>query len=237
MIARVASALFMAAVIAAILIVVPNLSKPEDPALAEALQTESALFAALAEFYPDEYAALVDDMQTVADQPTEVTRVSAEGVTAFRLAHADELLAASDDALRTYVSSMRDTHSAVKETFGPERCNQYAVYGAGALGPFISNPDILPWVNAQGAAMVEAFASAAGGDARPEASDEDWAALIGGANTSDETQAYVDLISATDSEAEQYCEAMLWLLETIATTDSAAAETVRASFAKTISSS
>ncbi len=237
MIARVASAIFMAAVIAAILIVVPKLSKPEDPTLAQALQEESVLFAAMAQSYPDDFAKLVNDMETVADRPTEVTRVSTEGVTAFRMAHAGDLMSASDDALRAYVSSMHDTHRAVKETFGIERCSQYAVFGAGALGPFISNPEILPWVNAQGAAMVEAFASAAGRDARPEASDEDWAALIGEANTSEQTQAYVDLISAADSEAEQYCDAMLWLLETIATTDSTAAETVRASFTKTVSSS
>ncbi|MEM6748538.1 MAG: hypothetical protein AAF608_14070 [Pseudomonadota bacterium] len=236
MMARLAAAGVVVLIIAIMLVVVPRFARPAEGDLANGLQAESELFAALAEHYPDDFTALIDEIEAVGDKPADVTRISTQWVTTFRLDHANDLLAAEDDALRAYITSMSLTHRAVKETFGVERCNQYAVYGASALGPFITNPGVLPSVNAQGAAMVVAFDSAKGRKVRPEATEEQWAAFFEDANTSEVTQNHIDLIAAVDSSHVGYCDAMLWFLDTLTLTDGATAEAVRASLARTVTS-
>ncbi|MEE4211028.1 MAG: hypothetical protein V2I43_17395 [Parvularcula sp.] len=202
------------------------------------LQDESEMFVIMKSEFPEAYGELLTELaDEQGDGNDALATAGFAFVTNFRRENADLLLAADDGQLRAVVRATAATHEAARKFLGEEVCGNFAVQGYPAIQDQADDPVVVTAMEQQGTTLFRAFASGKSTEPREVASSQDWTAVIDTPNRSPEEARRLDLVAATDPQAEGYCSALIWFFEFLADADGEAAERTRASLARDIAAS
>ncbi|MEO1659003.1 MAG: hypothetical protein AAFR65_14920 [Pseudomonadota bacterium] len=242
MVSRLAAAGGVIAAIAALLILAPRYiasTKVETPTtkaeLSAALLTQSQLYAALADNFPEEFNELVGELYAIGPQgEAAAEQLSSDYMIRFRMEYAEALLAATDQALTSYLASVAETYDAAALALSNAECGLFAAGHPDVLAAAIDDPRVFRAIDAQSAAMIRAMASATGQEPRALANQTDWNTFKRELAADPLSETYSPLVAEEVIVDPAYCAALVWYITAISTAEGDAGERVKASFAQRV---
>jgi hypothetical protein len=205
--------------------------------IADELTDSSEMYRVIQEEYPEEFEDLLMQLEDVARQPDAeqlAFDISAQHAADLRNRESDNALAADDMLLAAYLARSADTIEKVLVELGETRCGQYGTLGVSALGPAVGDPNILPAIDVQAAALFRALANGQGGEARDLPSQEDYADIASTPPLTEDQTAQLQLVTGQAAGTDGYCEALAWYLRRISVSTTEGAARVRAALTQTL---
>lgn len=194
--------------------------------------TSSSIKAGYSEGYQTGAINAREFLSTMPEIDPVEMRAGAE-VTNLRRAFANATFAAPDKDLRNVIGMSLALHKRVLAEEGPETCNKFAAMGPAVLGEKFDN--YLVDLDLQTAAMLKALADGRkSGETRGAPTKDDFEILVRTMAANDIPEETIQVIMQQDFQNEQFCPALISLIETLDGMESDAGTRLRANFVRTL---